>query len=236
MLNEIQALIKIQQLLDAAEVYKYEPTYAAFSGTIAMEAEHGAPEQSIVLTAVTAGTDGNDILLTGNGTDDLADLVAAWNAANPNNTVTLTTGTSTWLPSNAEAMQLAGALDAADTLNLDLVVIADEVKLSKMLDKMYSERYDAIAAKTFASYTEDELRIFYAECYYIAAAFLKKYALRYESEIFKRSYDYTTKTSTSEMSGKLYTANKYLETAEEFLKDIKFEKSLIIKQARLARY
>lgn len=213
MLNQINQLIKIRSLLDAPEVYKYEPTYAVFSGVIAMEAEFGAPSQTISLTAATAGTDGNDILLTGNGTDDLADLVAAWNAANPDNTVVLTAGTSTWIPSDAQEMQLAGALDAADVMDAALITIAAEVYISKILSIVTKATYDAIQIKDYASYTVNDMRMFYAECYYIAAKFLQSWSLRYETEMQKTTYDYSTKTKGSERSGKLYTADEYIQTA-----------------------
>ena len=213
MLNQTNQLIKIRSLLDAPEVYKYEPTYAVFSGVIAMEAEFGAPSQDIVLTAVTAGADGNNILLTGNGIDNLADLVAAWNAANPDNTVVLTAGDTTWVPSDAEAMQLAGALDAADVMDAALITIAAEVYISKILSIITKATYDAIQIKEYDSYTVNDMRMFYAECYYIAARFLQAWSLKYETDMQKTTYDYTTKLKGVEKSGKLYTAEEYLKTA-----------------------
>lgn len=213
MLNQTNQLIKIRKLLDSPEVYKYEPTYAAFSGTIAMEAEHGAPEQAIVLTAVTAGTDGNDILLTGNGTDNLSELVTAWNTANSNNMVALTVGLDTWIPSTDELMQLSGAMDAADVMDVDITTIASEVYIAKMLQIITSASYESIKAKEFASYTTNDMRMFYAECYFVAAKFLQAWSLRYETEMQRTTYDYSTKTKGSERSGKLYTADEYLQTA-----------------------
>lgn len=80
-------------------------TLASFDGVIA------GVTGNVQLSAVTAGTNGNSILLTGDGTKTLTVLVNDWNTANPTNQVTLVSANGSNIPSNAEAMQLAGAVD-----------------------------------------------------------------------------------------------------------------------------
>lgn len=72
----------------------------------------------ITLTAATAGTGGNSIELTGDGTSTINLLISAWNTANPSNEVSLTSGDGTQIPSNGATAQLAnGAATSALTLD-----------------------------------------------------------------------------------------------------------------------
>lgn len=66
---------------------------------------------NVELTADTAGTIGNAILLTGDGAKTLTTLVSDWNTANPTNTVTLDSANGADVPAAAQAMQLAGGLN-----------------------------------------------------------------------------------------------------------------------------
>lgn len=80
-------------------------TFATFNGVIA------GVTGNVQLTADVAGVDGNSILLTGDGTKTLTVLVNDWNVANVGNEVTLNSANGADIPDNAEAMQLAGAID-----------------------------------------------------------------------------------------------------------------------------
>lgn len=127
---------------------------ATFSGTILMESGFGDPSQTIILTADTPGIAGNSILLTGNGVDDLADLVDAWNTAHPTNTVTLTTGDTTWVPSNAQAMQLANGSDITpqtDTVTVECnqAGVAGNVTITGDGTKTITELFTELAPLTF---------------------------------------------------------------------------------------
>lgn len=77
-------------------------TAATFTGQVA------GMTSAITLTANTVGTNGNAIVLTGNGTLTITQLIAAWNGTFPGNQVTLSAGDGTQVPDNAAALQLAG--------------------------------------------------------------------------------------------------------------------------------
>jgi len=54
--------------------------------------------EDVLFEAVTPGVLGNSISLTFNGSDDISDVVAAWNLANPSNTVTFSGIVGTTVP------------------------------------------------------------------------------------------------------------------------------------------
>jgi len=62
---------------------------------------------AVEISADNAGEAGN-ITLTGDGTDSVADLVDAWNTANPSNTITIDDGDDTQIPVNGAKIQLTG--------------------------------------------------------------------------------------------------------------------------------
>jgi hypothetical protein len=66
----------------------------------------------VTVTADVAGVAGNSITLEFDGTDDVADAIATWNAANEGNEATLTAGTGTQVPDNEEEAVLVGGRDA----------------------------------------------------------------------------------------------------------------------------
>jgi hypothetical protein len=68
-------------------------TPATFSGTIA------GTSTAVVLTANFAGPAGASILLTFTGSNTISQAIATWNTANPLNSVTLTSGDGTQVPS-----------------------------------------------------------------------------------------------------------------------------------------
>jgi len=69
---------------------------------------------NIVLTAVTAGPLGNNIILNFNGTTSISTAITAWNTTNPTNTVVLTSGDGTQIPNDCTKIQLAGGADQPD--------------------------------------------------------------------------------------------------------------------------
>ena len=77
-------------------------TYASFNGTLT------GTSSAVTITANTIGTSGNSVVLTGNGSSSISALIAAWNSANPLNTVTLTSGDGTQVPSAGTAASYTG--------------------------------------------------------------------------------------------------------------------------------
>lgn len=67
-------------------------TYATFSGIPL------GCSTSVLITANVLGTNANLISLTGDGTSSISALIAAWNAANLTNQITLTSGNGTQIP------------------------------------------------------------------------------------------------------------------------------------------
>ncbi len=78
---------------------------AHFTGTITGTAT------PVTLTAVTAGTAGNSISLTGDGTSTISQLITAWNIAHPSNTVALTSGDGSQIPDLAAVASLSGGVN-----------------------------------------------------------------------------------------------------------------------------
>jgi hypothetical protein len=72
----------------------------------------------VTVTADFAGTAGN-ITLTADSIDDVDDLIATWNGANPTNTVTLTSGDGTQVPT--VDIVLATGVDSSTTYGVDCV-------------------------------------------------------------------------------------------------------------------
>jgi hypothetical protein len=81
----------------AAKVLQY---YAFFTGVVPGMTTDGT------ITADVPGTIGNSIALIANSTDTITAMIATWNAANPTNACTLTTGDGTQIPTNN--IKLAG--------------------------------------------------------------------------------------------------------------------------------
>lgn len=77
-------------------------TYASYTGT-----PLGA-STPVVITANVLGTNGNTVLLTGNGTSTISALISAWNTANMSNQVTLTSGDGTQIPAGGIAASYTG--------------------------------------------------------------------------------------------------------------------------------
>jgi len=78
-------------------------TFASFTGVIT------GTSTSVTLTANNLGTNGNSIVLTGNGVSTITTLIANWNAANPSNQVSLTSGSGSQVPAIGTT-SLAGGL------------------------------------------------------------------------------------------------------------------------------
>lgn len=70
----------------------------------------------VTISADVAWAAGNTIVLLFNGTDTIADVVLAWNTANPANTVTVTGGDDTQIPADQEYIQLHNGSDEVSCL------------------------------------------------------------------------------------------------------------------------
>jgi hypothetical protein len=79
------------------------PLFAVFSGTIA------GTSGPVTITANNAGTIGNSVVLTGDGTSSINLLISNWNTANPSNQITLTTGDGTQIPSGGAKAFYSGS-------------------------------------------------------------------------------------------------------------------------------
>jgi hypothetical protein len=67
---------------------------------------------AVTITAVTAGAAGNLIELEFDGEDDIATVLAAWNAANTENTAEVTDGDDEQTPNNETSVTLENGRDA----------------------------------------------------------------------------------------------------------------------------
>lgn len=65
----------------------------------------------VTIDADVAGTAGN-VTLTGDGASTIAQLITAWNAANPTNTLTVSAGDDSQTPDNLAPIALSGGIDA----------------------------------------------------------------------------------------------------------------------------
>jgi hypothetical protein len=81
--------------------------YASFTGTPA------GLSTPITLTALTAGANGNSIMLVGDGTSSIDTLVANWNINNPSNTATLNSGNGAQIPTALTDITLSGGVNGA---------------------------------------------------------------------------------------------------------------------------
>jgi hypothetical protein len=90
--------------------YATQGEFSTFSGTVA--AVGGGQTGNIEITADFIGTEGDDIVITGDGATNVNDLLDTWNLANPENTATATEG-GFETPDNMEEIQLAGGVDPA---------------------------------------------------------------------------------------------------------------------------
>ena len=106
---------------------------------------------------------------------------------------------------------------ATEQLEADLIIMSYEVYLSDMNDVLDTDTYNIIQAKEYTAYSDDEKKLFMAECYLIASLFLKRYALKYETEMFKTQLDMMNKVTQYDKSGKFFTADKYYKTALSLL-------------------
>jgi len=115
----------------------------------------------------------------------------------------------------------------------DILDIADEVYLSEILSVITTAHYDSIKATVFTSYTANQKRMFYAECYFVASKFLIKWSLKNETEMYKSTLDFNSRTVGVEKSGKLFTAEEYARTAKSNMAE--FEREYYAVDADLSR-
>ncbi len=81
--------------------------FASYTGTIA------GTSTTVTLTALTAGTNGNSIALTGDGTSSIDTLVANWNINNQSNQLVLSSGNGAQIPSVLAVAALTGGVNPA---------------------------------------------------------------------------------------------------------------------------
>lgn len=111
--------------------------------------------------------------------------------------------------------------DSAETqMESALNRLSDEVLFNELLDVLTEDLYDYIKNKSYTDYDYNDKKLFYAECYFIAALFLEKYALKKETENFKTQLDFSNKISTTEKSGKIFSAYEYRKKANLYLSKI----------------
>jgi len=84
-------------------------TIAFFTGVIAGTAT------SVSISANNPGSLGNSVALVFGGLNSISSEIATWNGANPSNTVTLTSGDGTQIPT-PQTVNLSGGLDSGSTL------------------------------------------------------------------------------------------------------------------------
>lgn len=120
--------------------------FASFTGQVA------GMTTNVTITADNAGTGGNSVLLTFNGTDDITTRILAWNTANPGNTVTLTSGNGAQIPNAATSMQLAGGTATVVGLNMAAVQIGDSVRIGTQFNTLNQGKFKIIA-KSANSFT-----------------------------------------------------------------------------------
>lgn len=90
--------------------------YAYGSTTEAFASYTGTPTGAttpITLTAVMPGVIGDSITLVFTGSNSINSAIVTWNTGNPSNTVTLTAGDGTQVPSNGATTPLTGGIDGA---------------------------------------------------------------------------------------------------------------------------
>lgn len=87
----------------SSTLFDTSATYAGFTGVIA------GTSTSVTLTASEAGTIGNSISLAFTGSNTITQTISAWNAANANNQLALTSGDGTQIPT-VQNLSLSGAV------------------------------------------------------------------------------------------------------------------------------
>ena len=102
----------------------------------------------------------------------------------------------------------------------DIEACCDEVYIDELSKFISETSYTDLKALSYDNYTLNEKRIYLAEIYFTASKFLEKFSLRNETENFKTTFDYSTKTSVSEKSGKLYSSKRYYDIGRSYLTEL----------------
>ena len=108
-----------------------------------------------------------------------------------------------------------------------------EVWIDTLSKVMTTDEYAEIAGKEFTAYTDDNMRIFLAECYFTAAKFLRNWCLRNETDRYSQTFDYASKIGTTTKSGKLYSAEEFHRMGISYLSEIQNTNSI---PGRLIQY
>jgi hypothetical protein len=112
---------------------------AFFSGQVA------GMTSAVTITANTAGSVGNSVLLTYDGVTNINTEITNWNTANPSNQVTLTSGDGTQTPINGTLMAFSGGEDASTAFNLAGVQVGDFVRVGNLFNSNNQGEWKIIA-------------------------------------------------------------------------------------------
>ena len=115
-------------------------TFASYCNIIA------GTSTSVTITAVNAGTIGNSVNLSFNGSTSINTAITNWNTANPSNTIALTLGDGTQIPSNLAIATLAGGISYTP-LNLISggVVVGDQVIISSNFNSLNQGQWNIVS-------------------------------------------------------------------------------------------
>lgn len=127
---------------------------------------------------------------------------------------------------------------ADNQMNGDLETISKEVNIKEIFKTVSPTQYSILQTKSFTDFSEDDMKLFYAECYFIAAKFLNLWSLVHESDMYKSTYDYSTKIHGEEKSGRLYTAKTYTKMAYDYINSLspEYGKEQTVRHISIARY
>jgi hypothetical protein len=91
---------------------------------------------SVTITATTVGVVGNSVILVGDGISSISTLISVWNTAFPSNTIGLTSGDGTQIPSAFAMITLSGGVNSATAFNLISggVVVGDFVRVGNLFN------------------------------------------------------------------------------------------------------
>lgn len=137
----------LKAVADGDEVAGTPAEAASFTGQVA------GMTTNVTIDADVAGEDGNLVLLSFDGSDDIDTVIAAWNLANPGNEVTLSSGDGSQIPDNGEEITLSGGADAVldSDANLApaLAALGSEPMSAEMKTHLVSALADQKAADEF---------------------------------------------------------------------------------------
>lgn len=127
-------------------------TFASFSGQVA------GMTTNIVITADNAGSGGNSVALTFDGSTSINAAISAWNIANPSNTITLTSGDGSQIPNNLEEIDLSGGITRTQfNLISGGVQVGDQVLVGNLFNPMNQGIWKILAVSSTSFTIENEV-------------------------------------------------------------------------------